>query len=129
MLSFYDTPSPLPFNQQHYQTNFNENYQEKFIRENENYEEKFRRENVVHNDEYLKQKILLEIQRRLPLVLTSKLNSYIQKFNEISKMHQSSSAFGDQPYQATTPPPSPPPQTTTTPTTTLTHTHTHHQQH
>merc|ERR1711953_7172 len=34
MLSFYGSPSPSisPINQQHYQTNFNENYEEKFSR-------------------------------------------------------------------------------------------------
>ena len=108
MLSFYEGPT-VPFEQKNYQTDFNGNKEEISMREM----------TVLPPAENpkIKQTILLEIQRRLPLLLSSKLSHYIQKFNEISRMHQRQSLVVGDPV---TLPPStqPPPTTTATPTTT-----------
>jgi len=108
MLSFYEGPT-VPFEQKNYQTDFNGNKEEISMREM----------TVLPpaEDPKIKQTILLEIQRRLPLLLSSKLSHYIQKFNEISRMHQRQSLVVGDPV--TLPPPTEPsPTTTTTPTTT-----------
>merc|ERR1711953_972286 len=108
MLSFYEGPT-VPFEQKNYQTDFNGNKEEISMREM----------TVLPPAENpkIKQTILLEIQRRLPLLLSSKLSHYIQKFNEISRMHQRQSLVVGDPV---TLPPStqPPPTTTATPATT-----------
>ena len=75
MLSFYEDPS-IPFDQENYQTNFRE-------RKEEDRTVEVGRQPPPQDPE-IKQTILREIQRRLPLLLTSKLTRYIEKFNKIS---------------------------------------------
>ena len=135
MISFYEDLS-IPFEQENYQTNFRETKEED------------RSANVGSprhppqdprqpppqdprhppppqdprqpppQDPEIRQTILREIQRRLPLLLTSKLTRYIEKFNKISRTHHTD---GDQqttaspaPTTSTTTTASPPPSTTTT---------------